>query len=84
MSKNWGHLYGYRFGGSVDKRQHLHVLSVNCATVSPFVIKCRGGTLTPRRCRGALRSALRSIGIQLSRSHCQLEDFLAHEDTLKT
>eukprot|EP00903_Cladosiphon_okamuranus_P012495 g11700.t1 len=43
-----------------------------------------GGTLTPRRCRRALRSALRSIGDQLSCSHCQLEDFLAHEDTLKT
>eukprot|EP00752_Nemacystus_decipiens_P004962 g4515.t1 len=42
------------------------------------------GALTPRRCRGALRSALRSIGVQLSRSHCQLEDLLAHEDMLKT
>lgn len=40
--------------------------------------------LTPRRCRGALRSALLSIGFQLRQSHCQLEDFLAHEDALKT
>ncbi|CAM9108925.1 unnamed protein product [Ectocarpus sp. 12 AP-2014] len=38
----------------------------------------------PRRYRKALWSALRSIGSQLSRSHCQLEGFLSNEDTLKT
>lgn len=41
------------------------------------------GRTTPRTENAVLRSALVSVGFQLSRCHCQLEDFLAHEDTLK-
>lgn len=40
--------------------------------------------MSPQTQRSTLQSALISVGKQLSRSHCQLEDFLAHEDHLKT
>ncbi|CAN0405098.1 unnamed protein product [Ascophyllum nodosum] len=40
--------------------------------------------MTPRRRSAALRSALLSLGKQLSLTHCHLEDFLAQEDDLNT